>query len=48
MLACNCRFLQGKPYCRSELLGRVRQALNDRQHQSKVRRTPSHYGAVEA
>jgi PAS domain S-box-containing protein len=38
----------GKPYRRSELLDRVRQALNNRASQMNVRRTPSDYGAVEA
>ncbi|GLR46514.1 histidine kinase famiy protein [Sphingomonas astaxanthinifaciens] len=38
----------GKPYRRSELLDRVRQALNQRADIGETRRTPSDYGAVEA
>lgn len=38
----------GKPYRRSELLDRVRQALNNRSQQADLRRTPSDYGAAEA
>ena len=37
----------GKPYRRSELLDRVRQALNNRAH-DKARRQPSDYGSAEA
>jgi CheY-like chemotaxis protein/anti-sigma regulatory factor (Ser/Thr protein kinase) len=37
----------GKPYRRSELLDRLRQALSNRYH-DKSRRTPSDYGAAEA
>jgi DNA-binding NtrC family response regulator len=36
-----------KPYRRSELLDRLRQALNNRHHNNE-RRTPSDYGAAEA
>ena len=38
----------GKPYRRSELLDRVRQALNNRAVQHDQRRTPSDYGAAQA
>ncbi|NJC05080.1 PAS domain S-box-containing protein [Sphingomonas kaistensis] len=38
----------GKPYRRSELLDRVRQALNNRAHQADARRHTSEYGAAEA
>lgn len=38
----------GKPYRRSELLDRVRQALNNRAHHADARRTMSDYGAAEA
>lgn len=38
----------GKPYRRSELLDRVRQALNNRADAQDVRRTPSDYGAAQA
>ena len=38
----------GKPYRRSELLDRVRQALNNRAMADDPRRTPSDYGAAEA
>ncbi|GAA4025127.1 hybrid sensor histidine kinase/response regulator [Sphingomonas swuensis] len=38
----------GKPYRRSELLDRVRQALNNRAHLSEARRIPSDYGSAEA
>jgi DNA-binding response OmpR family regulator len=37
----------GKPYRRSELLDRLRQALSNR-FVDKGRRTPSDYGAAEA
>lgn len=38
----------GKPYRRSELLDRIRQALNNRAHQSEARRMTSDFGAAEA
>jgi CheY-like chemotaxis protein len=38
----------GKPYRRSELLDRIRQALNNRAHLADERRTPSDFGAIEA
>jgi len=38
----------GKPYRRSELLDRVRQALNNRAHQADARRMTSDFGAAEA
>ncbi|WP_300973154.1 histidine kinase famiy protein [Sphingomonas sp. LHG3406-1] len=42
------RDVLGKPYRRSELLDRVRQALDNRVNAGDVRRTPSDYGAAEA
>jgi CheY-like chemotaxis protein len=43
----NAKDVLGKPYRRSELLDRIRQALNNKSN-AKERRTPSDYGAAEA
>ena len=42
------RDVLGKPYRKTDLLDRIRQALNQRGQQDRTRRRPSDFGAVEA